>query len=175
MWGSVTADFCRMGSSAPRPTPSLEDQGISLSVAPPSKPVRHGCPYQQLCYRRRSFRVHWCTQAPSPSNQVLSTRWRYHRGGPVYVAAALTASNSVLCIYGFCMILTVNSMMYWSLHWRTVFFDERAKFFNTPSCPVDPFVYYDRTANFRLPAGVAWLTAKRYQQLLLKFKQCNCV
>jgi hypothetical protein len=33
-----------MGSSAPRPTPNPEDQGISLSLAPPSKPVRHGGP-----------------------------------------------------------------------------------------------------------------------------------
>jgi hypothetical protein len=57
----VTANFYRVGSSAPRPTPNLEDQGISLSLAPPSKPVRHGWPYQQLCCRRHSFIVHWYT------------------------------------------------------------------------------------------------------------------
>jgi hypothetical protein len=37
-------NFYRVGSSAPRPTPNLEDQGISLSLASPSKPVRHGGP-----------------------------------------------------------------------------------------------------------------------------------
>jgi hypothetical protein len=73
--------FTRLGSSAPRPTPNLEDQGISLSLAPPSKPVRHGWLYQQLHCCRHSFRVYWCTQAPSPSNNVLSTRSRYHPGG----------------------------------------------------------------------------------------------
>jgi hypothetical protein len=31
--------FCRVGSSAPRPTPNLLVQGISISLAPPSKPV----------------------------------------------------------------------------------------------------------------------------------------
>jgi hypothetical protein len=77
----MTTNFYRVGSSVPRPTPNLEDQGISLSLVSPSKPVRHGWPYQQLRCCRHSFRVHWCTQAPSPSNKVLSTRWRYHRGG----------------------------------------------------------------------------------------------
>jgi hypothetical protein len=33
-----------MRSSAPRPTPSLEDQGISLSVVPPSKLSGMGVP-----------------------------------------------------------------------------------------------------------------------------------
>jgi hypothetical protein len=61
--------------------PNLEDQGISLSVAPPSKPVRHGWSHQQLCCCWHSFRLHWCTQAPSPSNKELLTRWRYHWGG----------------------------------------------------------------------------------------------
>jgi hypothetical protein len=70
----------RVGSLAPLPTPNVENQGISLSLAPPSKPVQHGWPCQQLCCRRHSFRVHWCTQAPSPSNKILSTRWRYYRG-----------------------------------------------------------------------------------------------
>jgi hypothetical protein len=60
----MTANFYRMESSGPRPTPNLEDQGISLSLAPPSKPVRHGWPYQQLCCRRHSFRVHWFTHKP---------------------------------------------------------------------------------------------------------------
>jgi hypothetical protein len=69
-----------MGSSATRPNSNSEDQGTSLSLTPPSKPVRHGWPYQQLCCRRHSFGVHWWTQAPSPSKKVLSTRWRYHRG-----------------------------------------------------------------------------------------------
>jgi hypothetical protein len=31
-----------VGSSAPCATPNLEDQGISLSLAPPSKRVRYG-------------------------------------------------------------------------------------------------------------------------------------
>jgi hypothetical protein len=61
----VTANFYSVWSSVPRPTPSLEDQGISLSLAPPSKPVQHGWPYQQLRSRRHS---------PPPSNKVLSTR-----------------------------------------------------------------------------------------------------
>jgi hypothetical protein len=74
----VTTHFYRVGSLVPRPTPNPEDQGISRSLAPPSKPVRHGWPYQQLCCRRHS-----CTQAPSPSNKLLSTRRRYHRGGPL--------------------------------------------------------------------------------------------
>jgi hypothetical protein len=39
MWFFVTTNFYRVGSSAPRPTPNLEDQGISLSLASPSKPV----------------------------------------------------------------------------------------------------------------------------------------
>jgi hypothetical protein len=44
----VTRNFYGVGSSsAPRPIPSLEDQGISLSLAPPSKPVRHGWRYQR--------------------------------------------------------------------------------------------------------------------------------
>jgi hypothetical protein len=81
MWGFVTENFCRVGSSAPCTTPNLEEQGISLSLAPPSKPVWHGWPYQQLCCRWHGFRVHWCTQAPSHSSKVLSTKWRYHRGG----------------------------------------------------------------------------------------------
>jgi hypothetical protein len=85
MWGFVTTNFYSVGSSAPRPTPNLEDQGISLSLASPSKPVRHGWPYQQLLCRRHSFRVHWCTQAPSPSNKVLSTGWRYHQGGHLFI------------------------------------------------------------------------------------------
>jgi hypothetical protein len=83
-----------MGSSAPRPTPNMEDQGISLSLAPPSKPVRHGRPYRQLCCRRHSFRVHCCTQAPSPSNKVLSTRWRYHRGGLLHHFSLKTESRA---------------------------------------------------------------------------------
>jgi hypothetical protein len=37
-----------------RPTPNLEDQGIPLRVAPTPWPVRHGCLYQQLRYRRHS-------------------------------------------------------------------------------------------------------------------------
>jgi hypothetical protein len=80
MWDFVTSSY-RVGSLAPRPTPNLEDQGISLSLASPLKSVRHGWPFQHLCLRRNSFRVHWCTQAPSLSNKVLSTRWRYHREG----------------------------------------------------------------------------------------------
>jgi hypothetical protein len=35
------------------PTPSLEDQGIALRLAPTPWPVQHGCPYQ-LRYRRHS-------------------------------------------------------------------------------------------------------------------------
>jgi hypothetical protein len=72
--GFVTANFYRVGLSAPRPTPNLEDQNLSLSLAPPSKPVRHEWPHQQLCCHRHSFRVHWCTEAPSPSKEVLSTK-----------------------------------------------------------------------------------------------------
>jgi hypothetical protein len=73
-------EFLHVGSSAPCPTPNLEDQGLSLSLAPPSKPVRHRWPYQQLhcCWHR--FWAHWCTQALSPSNKMLLTRWRCHQG-----------------------------------------------------------------------------------------------
>jgi hypothetical protein len=73
-------EFLQGGFVSHALNPNLEDQGISLSLASPSKPVRHGWPYQQLCCRRHSVRVHWCTQAPSHSNKVLSTRWRHHRG-----------------------------------------------------------------------------------------------
>jgi hypothetical protein len=71
-WGFVTANVYGVGSSAPHLTPNLQDQGISLILAPPSKPVRHRWPYQQLCCSRHSFRVHRCTQAPAPSNKCLN-------------------------------------------------------------------------------------------------------
>jgi hypothetical protein len=61
--------FLQGGLSAPRLTPNLKDQGISLSLAPPSKPVRYGWSYQQLCCRRHSFRVHWGIQAPLTQQQ----------------------------------------------------------------------------------------------------------
>jgi hypothetical protein len=63
--------FLQGGVVSPTPNPQpggpgyLSQCGISLETCPA------WWPYQQLCYRRRSFRVHWCTQAPSPSNRVL--------------------------------------------------------------------------------------------------------
>jgi hypothetical protein len=45
---------------------------VSLSLASPSKPVRHEWLYQQLCCSRHSSRVRWCTQAVSPSSQACS-------------------------------------------------------------------------------------------------------
>jgi hypothetical protein len=86
--------FLQNGVVNPTPNPNLEDQGISLSLVPPLKPVQHGWPYQQLCCRRHSVRVHWCTQAPSHSNRVLLTRWRHHRGGPhLYLELATSNAN----------------------------------------------------------------------------------
>jgi hypothetical protein len=49
-----------------RPTPNLEDQGIPLRLAPTPSPVRHGCPYQQLRYRRHSSQGLRSTQTPPP-------------------------------------------------------------------------------------------------------------
>jgi hypothetical protein len=66
MWGFMTTNFYRVGSSAPRPTPNMEDQGICLSLTPPWKPVWYG---------RHSFRVHWCTQAPSQLLFLNSHKW----------------------------------------------------------------------------------------------------
>jgi hypothetical protein len=71
VWGFMTTNCYRVGSSAPRPTPNLEDQGISLSLVSPSKPVRHGWPYQQLCCRR-----HGVHKPPHPATN-FSTRWLY--------------------------------------------------------------------------------------------------
>jgi hypothetical protein len=65
----MTTNFYRVGSSAPRPTPTWRTR-VSLLI----------------CYAAAgiSFRAHWCTQAPSPSNKMLSTRWRHHREGGVF-------------------------------------------------------------------------------------------
>jgi hypothetical protein len=52
------------------PTLNLEDQGISLSLTPPSNTVRHEWPYQQLCCCRYSFRVQPLTQQHSASDKV---------------------------------------------------------------------------------------------------------
>jgi hypothetical protein len=63
--------FYTVGPSAPRPASNPEDQDISLSLAPPSKPVRHGWTYQQLCFRLHSFTVYCCTQAPHPATKCF--------------------------------------------------------------------------------------------------------
>jgi hypothetical protein len=71
----------RVVSRTPNQPTNLEDQGLSSSLASPSKPVRHVWPGSNYATVGISFRVHWCAHVPSPSNKVLSTKWRYHRGG----------------------------------------------------------------------------------------------
>jgi hypothetical protein len=71
MWGFVTTNLYRVGSSAPRPVTNLEDQGISLSLTPPSKPVQHGCPYQQLLCRRHSFEFTGSRKPPHPATKCF--------------------------------------------------------------------------------------------------------
>jgi hypothetical protein len=51
---------------ASRPTPNMEDQGIPLRLAPTPWPVRHGWPYQSLCYSRHSSQGLRSTQTPPP-------------------------------------------------------------------------------------------------------------
>jgi hypothetical protein len=62
----MTANVYRVESSTPLPTPNLEDQVISLSLASPLKPVRHGWPAGIALDR-----VHWCTQAPLTQQQSV--------------------------------------------------------------------------------------------------------
>jgi hypothetical protein len=65
--------FLRMGSSTPRPTPNLEDQGISLSLAPPSKPRCTSCLTQQqrafdkvqLCFLQKHIIGHLNNLCPT--------------------------------------------------------------------------------------------------------------
>jgi hypothetical protein len=66
----------RVRMSAPCSTPNLEAHGLALSLclAPRSKPVQHGWPYQQLGCHWHSFQVHWCTQATSYGYNMPSTR-----------------------------------------------------------------------------------------------------
>jgi hypothetical protein len=49
-----------------RPTPDLEAQDIPLRLAPTPWRVQHGCPYQQLRYRRHSSQGLGSTQTPPP-------------------------------------------------------------------------------------------------------------
>jgi hypothetical protein len=60
------AVFSRVILLASRPTPNLEDQGVSLCLGSTLRPVRHGRPYQYLRYRRHSSPGHRVTQVPPP-------------------------------------------------------------------------------------------------------------
>jgi hypothetical protein len=84
------SNFLQDGVISPMPNPNLEDQGISLSLAPPSKPVRHGWPYQQLCCCQHSFIVHWCTQAPHPVTKC------FQQGGDTIEVACLVSHTAML-------------------------------------------------------------------------------
>jgi hypothetical protein len=72
--------FCiGMGSSAPHPR-DLEDQSTSLGLATHLKPVPHGLLYYQLGCCWHSFRIHWGTQAPSPSRKYALKKVEVPRG-----------------------------------------------------------------------------------------------
>jgi hypothetical protein len=63
----ATVKFSRAESSALRPTPDLEDQGISLSLVSQLQPVWLGWSYQKLGFRQHSIFHHWDSQTPHPA------------------------------------------------------------------------------------------------------------
>jgi hypothetical protein len=58
--------FYRMGLLVPFPTPTLEDQGVSLSLYSTFWPYRHGWPCCSLNYRRHCSSGRRVAQAPPP-------------------------------------------------------------------------------------------------------------
>ena len=80
----ATVKYSRAESSALRPTPNLEDQGISLSLFSQLEPVWLGLPYQKLIFRQHSLLHHSDSQAPPPGLRLRQGGDTSGGGGDCY-------------------------------------------------------------------------------------------